>query len=82
MELVEEADATVIFNLEDIHFIDTAGFDVLLEVSDRARELGSSFSLCNITSDVKELILLLELKGSFSFVSLEDTGEKILLVLD
>jgi anti-anti-sigma factor len=82
MELVEEPETTVVFNLGDIHFIDTAGFDVLLEVSERARNVGSRFRLCNITPDVKELIILMELEDRFNFVTLENTGEKILLVLD
>jgi len=82
MELVEEPGVSVVFNLDDIHFIDSSGFDVLLAVSDRARELGSQFSLCNITDDVRELILLMGVEGRFTFVSCENTREKILLVLD
>lgn len=82
MELVEEPGVSVVFNLEGIHFIDSSGFDILLEVSDRARELGSQFKLCNITDDVRELIILTELEGRFDFVSCEHTREKILVVLD
>ena len=82
MELVEEPGTSVVFNLSDVHFIDSSGFEVLLAVSDRAGELGSHFSLCNITDDVRELIILMELEGRFSFVSCENTREKILLVLD
>lgn len=82
LELVEQPDASVVFNLENIHFIDSSGFDVLLEVSARAREVGSHFNLCNITADVKELIILTELEESFSFLTLEKTEEKILVVLD
>ena len=82
MELIEEPGADVIFNLEGIRFIDTSGFEVLMEITNRAREVGSQFKLCNISDDVKELIILMELEGKFSFVSLENTQEKILLVLD
>ena len=82
MELVEEPGVSVIFNLEGIRFIDSSGFDILLEVSDRARELGSQFKLCNITDDVRELIILTELEGRFDFASCEHTREKILVVLD
>ena len=81
-ELVEEPGVSVIFNLEGINFIDSSGFDVLLEVSDRARELGSQFKLCNITEDVRELIILTELDGRFDFMTCENTREKILMVLD
>ncbi len=82
MELVEEPGASVVFNLSDIRFIDSSGFEVLLAVSDRARELGSQFLICNITDDVRELIILMELEGRFSLVSCPNTREKILLALD
>ncbi|MEA3461073.1 MAG: STAS domain-containing protein [Bacteroidota bacterium] len=82
MELVEEPGVSVVFNLEGIRFIDSSGFDILLEVSDRARELGSRFSLCNITDDVRELIILTELEGRFDCMTCENTREKILVVLD
>jgi anti-anti-sigma factor len=81
-ELVREPGAEVVFNLEGIRFIDSAGFNVLTEVADRAREHGSQFKLCNVPDDVKELIILLELEGRFTFCACENTREKILLVLD
>ena len=81
-KLIEESGADVIFNLEGIRFIDTSGFEVLMEITNRAREVGSQFKLCNVSDDVKELIILMELEEKFSFVSLENTQEKILLVLD
>ena len=81
-ELVEERGSSVVFNLEGIHFIDTAGFEVLLNVSSRANQCGSQFKLCNVSDDVKELIILLELEGRFSICTCENVEEKILLVLD
>ena len=81
-ELIEEPGADVIFNLEGIRFIDTSGFEVLMDITGRARQVGSQFKLCNVSDDVKELVILLELEGKFSFVSCENTREKILLVLD
>lgn len=82
IELVEEPGASVVFNLDDIRFIDSSGFDVLVEVSNRAGMTGSQFILCNITEEVMELIVLLELEDSFDIMSCENTGEKILMVLD
>jgi len=82
MELVQEPGASVVFNLEDIRFIDSSGFNVLLEVSDRARMVGSKFSLCNISDDVRELLILLELEGRFECLTCENTREKILVALD
>lgn len=82
MELVQEPGARVVFNLEDIRFIDSSGFDVLLEVSERARDHGSSFSLCNISEEVQELLIMMELEHSFDFLTCVNTREKILAVLD
>lgn len=82
IELVEEPGTSVIFNLKDIRFIDTSGFDILLEVVEKARESGSRFQLCNITDDVRELLILKELEGRFDLVSCSNTRERILMVLD
>jgi anti-anti-sigma factor len=82
MELVQEPGAEVIFNLGGIRFIDSSGFAVLVDVADRARMAGNRFKLCNVTDDVRELILLLELEGRFNFCSCDNVEEKILLVLD
>lgn len=82
MELVGEPGVSVLFNLDDIHFIDTSGFDVLIEVADRARETGSQFQLCNVNDEVRELLILMELEHRFEFASCEHSREKILQVLD
>jgi len=81
-ELVEEPGVSVVFNLEDIRFIDSSGFDVLLDVSERARMHGSQFSLCNISDDVRELLTMMELEGRFDCLTCDNTREKILAVLD
>lgn len=82
MELVEKPGASVIFNLKDVRFIDSTGFDVLLEVADRAGKSGSQFILCNVHEEVQELLTLLELENSFEFAFCEHSPEKILQVLD
>ena len=80
--LVEEPGTTVVFNLEGIRFVDTAGFEVLQEITAHAARYGSIFKICNVSDDVKELIVLLGLEGQLSFCSCENVEEKILLVLD
>ncbi len=82
MELVDEPGVSVIFNLEGIRFIDSSGFDVLLEIAEQASRAGSQFQLCNISDDVRELIVLLDLEDRFSICSCQHTEEKILMVLD
>ncbi len=81
-ELVDEPGVSVIFDLEGVRFIDSSGFDVLLEISERAYHSGSPFKLCNISDDVRELIILLDLEGRFNIISCQHTEEKILVVLD
>ena len=81
-ELVDEPGTSVVFNLEEIKFIDTEGFRVLLEIADRAEKNGTVFKLCNVSDEVRELIILLELEGRFTFCRCDHTEEKILLVLD
>ena len=53
-KIVEVPGRQVIFNLADIHFIDSDGFRALLMANDIARKNGSSFKLCNLNKDVKE----------------------------
>ncbi len=81
-ELIEEPGTEVIFNLDGVRFIDSSGFEVLMDISKRAIEFGSRFKLCNVTDDVKELIILLELEGKFSVCTVENKEEKILVVPD
>lgn len=82
IELVVENDESVVFNLDGVSFIDSCGFDTLLTVADRARELGKQFSLGNVTEEVRELICLLELEERFSCCTCRNMEEKILVGLD
>lgn len=81
-ELVEETGVKVVFNLEGISFIDTSGFEVLQTITRHARIFGSEFKLCNVSDDVKELMVLLELEEKLSFCNCVPAQEKILQLLD
>ena len=81
-ELVEEPGNSVLFNLEGIRFIDTSGFDVLIDIAQLAKKNGSDFHLCNVSDDVKELILLLDLEEQFNYCSCANSERKILAMLD
>ena len=81
-ELVEEPGSSVVFNLKGIRFIDTAGFEVLQEIAERAEQYGSQFKLCNISDEVRELMLLMELEERFACCACQHTEEKILVALD
>ena len=81
-ELLEVQGTKVLFNLEGIMFIDSEGFRILKEVNQLAKDAGSEFLMCNVTDDVKELIILLDLEGEFTFCKVENPKEKIMFVLD
>lgn len=81
-ELVEEPGNSVIFNLYGINFIDSSGFEVLEDITDYSKDCGSEFKLCNVSDEIRELILLCELEERFTFCECEKSREKILLVLD
>jgi anti-anti-sigma factor len=81
-ELVEEPGTNVVFDLEGIRFIDSAGFEVLQEITVHAARYGSKFKLCNVSDDVRELIVLLELEGQLIFCTFQHQEEKILVALD
>ena len=80
--LVSVSGRHVIFNLHGVSFIDSEGFRTLLKASEIATAVGSSFQLCNISSEVSDLIELTNLRGSFNIVESLDLKEKIILELD
>ena len=80
--LVEEPGSSVVFNLEGIRFIDTAGFEMLQEITSHATRYASKFKLCNVSDDVRELIILLELEGNLFFCNCSNVEEAVLLELD
>ncbi len=65
-ELVLARGNRVDFNLENIKFIDSAGFRVLKEINRLALAKGSSFFLTHVGPDVMELIRLLGLTNEFN----------------
>ena len=81
-ELVEEPGRSVIFDLGGIRFIDSSGFEVLRTITAHARNYGSEFTLCNVTDDVKELMVLLELEDELPVCTCVPAEEKILQLLD
>ncbi|MEN8204044.1 MAG: STAS domain-containing protein [Bacteroidota bacterium] len=81
-KLVEEPGVSVVFNLDRIKFIDSSGFDVLITITEHARRYGSEFKLCNVTEDVKELLVLLELEEKLAICTCVPAEEKIQQLLD
>lgn len=71
----------VILDIATIRNIDRAGFGMLRELTRSASESGSRFMLCNVTDEVRELILLQELEGDLVFCLCDNTDERVRLDL-
>jgi len=81
-DLVSVPDRAVVFNLEGIRFIDTAGFNALKRVTQIARVSGSRFQVCNIGEEVQELLDLTGMEGSLDIIPRLEVKEKIVMELD
>ncbi|MFO8235244.1 MAG: STAS domain-containing protein [Bacteroidales bacterium] len=55
----------LILNLKGIEYIDSSGFGALLSILRNAKNNDSTFKICNISSDVMELVKLLQLHNVF-----------------
>ena len=53
---VSKDHSSVILDIRGVHFIDSAAFSMLTEVYRVLKNLGHTFSLKNVSEDVKELI--------------------------
>lgn len=80
--LVSIPDRNVIFNLEGIRFIDTAGFKTLETAHEIALSRGAKFQLCNIGEEVKELLRETNVRNPFQILPSLNVREKILMELD
>lgn len=72
----------VIFNLQGVRFIDSAGFNTLLRANEISSSVGSVFQICNISEEVQELIVLTESAGKFNIVPKLEVKEQIILEMD
>jgi len=81
-QLVRVPDRHVIFNLEGVRFIDTAGFNTLRRASEISSANGGTFQVCNIGDEVKELIDLTGMNGSLDIIPRLEVREKISMELD
>ena len=61
-KIVSKPGRKVKLSMKGISFVDSAGFEVIMAVVNRASEVGSSFRICNVSGDVYELLKLMKLK--------------------
>ena len=60
-----EPESKLILDLDGVKFIDSSGFGAMLSVFKTARKTNSSFKICNINSEVMELVKLMQLHNVF-----------------
>ena len=72
----------VVFNLEGVRFIDSAGFGTLLHALEIAKARSSVFKICNVSDEVMELIELTELTDKLPICECAGVKEKIVMELD
>lgn len=64
----------VIFDLEDITFIDSSGFGTLVAIYSYAKENQAKFKLCNISKEAMDLVIVTKLDHVFEiFTSLDQS---------
>lgn len=68
----------VIFNLENIEFVDSSGFGALISALKACKKTNSRFIIININNEVMELVKLMQLQNIFE---IEDDMEKALYKL-
>lgn len=81
-DLVSVSGRDVVFNLEGIRFIDTAGFNTLERVTKLSRVSGSRFRVCNIGAEVQELLDLTGMEGALDIIPRLEVKEKIVMEFD
>ncbi|MDY6799685.1 MAG: STAS domain-containing protein [Bacteroidota bacterium] len=64
-QYLTKANTKLILNLEGIEYVDSSGFGALLSILRNAKNNDSQFKICNVSSDVMELIKLLQLHNVF-----------------
>jgi len=55
----------LVLNMKGVEYIDSSGFGALLSILRNAKNNDSQFKICNISSDVMELVKLLQLHNVF-----------------
>lgn len=81
-ELVSEPGRTVIFNMYGVRFIDSAGFQALVEITRQAEARDTELKLSNVGEELQELMDVAELGNLLRIGEPVRKHEKILMELD
>ena len=58
----------LIFNLKELHYINSSGLNCLIKLFTRSRNLGGDAIICNMNESVQNLVLITKLNTVFSIV--------------
>ncbi len=64
-QYLTKSNTKLILDLKGIEYVDSSGFGALLSILRNAKNNDSQFKICNISSDVMELVKLLQLHNVF-----------------
>lgn len=64
-QYLTKSNTKLILDLKGIEYVDSSGFGALLSILRNAKNNNSQFKICNISSDVMELVKLLQLHNVF-----------------
>ncbi|HSH50641.1 MAG TPA: STAS domain-containing protein [Bacteroidales bacterium] len=64
-QYLTKVNTKLILDLKGIEYIDSSGFGALLSILRNAKNNDSQFKICNVSSDVMELVKLLQLHNVF-----------------
>ncbi len=64
-QYLAKANTKLILDLDGIEYVDSSGFGALLSILRNAKNNDSQFKICNVSSDVMELVKLLQLHNVF-----------------
>jgi anti-sigma B factor antagonist len=64
-QYLTKANTKLILNLEGVEYVDSSGFGALLSILRNAKNNDSQFKICNVSSEVMELVKLLQLHNVF-----------------
>ena len=68
MPMVNQPDSVLTLNMTGIKFIDSSGFEMLLNLYKTAKINNSNLKLLNISDELTELIKLVELDRVFQYI--------------
>ncbi|HAF28819.1 MAG TPA: hypothetical protein DCG75_07200 [Bacteroidales bacterium] len=64
-QYLTKSNTKLILDLKGIEYVDSSGFGALLSILRNAKNNNSQLKICNISSDVMELVKLLQLHNVF-----------------